>query len=138
MLAIEITQKQSQIYISSFYLAGKGAISVMIPAIYFMFGGKNWHIPYGLTLISAPILCILTFFIPESPRYLYERKMYPELRVLIKKFADSNGVRMSQEYDIDKEIEVENLKNKKQVREIEEIAPETESKMDYLRDKLIF
>lgn len=64
--------------------------------------------------------------------------MYPELRVLIKKFADSNGVRMSQEYDIDKEIEEENLKNKKQVREIEEIAPETESKMDYLRDKLIF
>ncbi|CAI2364767.1 unnamed protein product [Moneuplotes crassus] len=130
MLSMEITRKKSQIYISSIFLAGKGLISVMIPSFYFLLGGKNWRIPYSFAIIMAPLLCVLTFFIPESPRYYYERRMYPQLRNLIRKFAKTNGAKMDHNYDIDKEIEDIRLKSKGKSGE--------KSKFYYLKDRLIF
>lgn len=131
MLTVEITQKHLQIYICSIYLAAKGAISVFIPAFYFLFGGKDWKVPYSCLIITAPILLGLTLFIPESPRYYYENRMYPQLRALIKKFARTNGVKMDPNYDIDKELEE---KENMRVDESKNIVP---SKLSFLKQPII-
>lgn len=53
-------------------------------------------------------MVVLGFFIPESPRFYYETRKYKELRNLIRKFAESNSVKMDPNYDIDKEVKERN------------------------------
>jgi hypothetical protein len=129
MLWMEITQKKHQVYIWSLFLAMKSSISAFIPGFYFLFGGKNFHVPYSFVLIIAPIVLVGSFFIPESPRYYYEKKMYPELRNLISKFAKSNGVRMDKDYLIDKQVE--------EAKHSDDSPKEMPSKIFYLRQPVI-
>lgn len=64
------------------------------------------------------MVLIGSFFIPESPRFFYEKKRYLELRELIRKFAKSNNVIMDHDYDIDKEVEEENQQDDEDLVEV--------------------
>ena len=130
MLVVEISEKHNQVYITSFYLGLKTAISMFIPSFYFLFGGKNWKVPYAFPLILSPIILILCLFIPESPRFYYEKRKYKELRNLIRKFAESNLIKMDPNYDIDKEV--------KENAESQNTTAVVESKWFYLKQYTIF
>ena len=72
-------------------------------SLYLLLGGEN--IQYILILglaLSVTFLCI-SYFMPESPRYLYERKLFDELRENINGIAKVNGVKMPENYVFDTE-----------------------------------
>jgi hypothetical protein len=129
MLTMEMTCKEHQVHISSSFLAFRSAISVFIPAFYFLSGGKEWQVPYSSGVIIAPILLILVFYVPESPRFCYERKKYSELRDIIKRIAKSNGVNMNHNYDIDKEVIIKEESAHNQSKNV--------SKLYYLKQPII-
>ena len=49
-------------------------VSASIPiSLYFYLGGNNWKEIYIIMIITSPLAFLLSFFLPESPRYLYEK-----------------------------------------------------------------
>mmetsp|Transcript_20357 Transcript_20357/g.18026 ORF Transcript_20357/g.18026 Transcript_20357/m.18026 type:complete len:83 (+) Transcript_20357:663-911(+) len=72
---------------------------VLFPtSIYLMFGGKDIQQILVLSIVFAALGTILSFFIPESPRYLYERKFYKDLRKNLSFIAKINGTTMEENY----------------------------------------
>lgn len=122
-----MSPKRIQIYITSFYLATKTLLSVLIPSLYFLCGGKNWRLGYCFPVVAAPV-CIAILFIPESPRYYYDTKQYDKLRELVLKFAKYNSIYMNPDFDIDKEVKEQNA-----------VGETTQhfSKFNYLKQRVI-
>ena len=87
-------------------------IPLAISSPYFFFGGKNWKIPLIPSLIIPIIAFVSSFFLPESPRYLYAKRDWKGLRKVIKTIARINGVNMDHDYLIDQELK-ETLKSSK-------------------------
>ena len=54
-----------------------------------------------ISVVSFPMV----FFIPESPKFLYEKGRYSELRKVIKRIASFNKSKMSQNYVLDHAVE---------------------------------
>ena len=67
------------------------------------------------------------FFVPESPRYLYAKKDWKNLRKVIRTIAKVNGSNMSHSYAIDEEVKL--LTNSKKQRERKAIE-EQETEVD--------
>lgn len=75
--------------------------------------------------------------IPESPKYLYERRFFHELRKNIDLFARINKVKMDENYLIDIEEEEENKNNNRQSKSpIYSINLDTVLSEDNSNDKL--
>lgn len=73
ILLTETCPKRTHIYVSSIVIASDNLIALVIVPIYFYFGGKHWKHVFSLTLILPLLSYAMTFFIPESPRYLYSK-----------------------------------------------------------------
>lgn len=80
-------------------------IGILPVAIYFYVGGMYWEQIFIPSLILPFISTFASFFLVESPRYLFAREMYPELRKNIATFAKVNKVRMSENYIIEGEVQ---------------------------------
>lgn len=87
-------------------------IPLTISSLYFYFGGIYWKVPFFPALLFPFIGLIFLWFLPESPRYLYERKMFTRLREVIKQYARVNGSNMDHDYKIDEEVKANQQLNK--------------------------
>ena len=107
---------RSQILVGAFTLAIDPIIPNLLSSIYFYSGGKNWKIPLMPAMIFPLISFMISFFIPESPRYLYAKKNWKELRKVIKTIARINGTKMNHDYAIEGEIKSQLRKSKTELR----------------------
>lgn len=73
ILIMELSPKKYQLYVSAGYAIIDHYIAVILPVIYFRFIGKNYKDVFSFTILAAPISLILALFLPESPRYHYEK-----------------------------------------------------------------
>jgi len=55
----------------------------------------------GLSILSV----VLALFIPESPRYLYEKKEFGKLRETLSFIAKINGAKLGNNYFVDKQVQ---------------------------------
>ena len=87
------------------------------------------------------------FFVPESPRYLYAKQDWKNLRKVIRTFAKVNGSNMSHSYAIDEEVKfLTSSKKQRQRKAIEEQETEVDlstgqnefSVVTALKDSTIF
>ena len=62
-----------QVYPGAYCLGIEIIIPVTISSLYFYLGGKNYKIPLLPVLVLSIISIIISFLIPESPRYLYAK-----------------------------------------------------------------
>lgn len=71
-----------------------------------MFGDKQWRHFYVVPCVLSAIVLPLIFLLPESPKYLFAKGKFTELRKTMKRFARYNGVELNDnEYDIEGEDE---------------------------------
>ena len=70
----------------------ESALPLIVTALYFYLGGKNWKDLYIITLILPVISFTLSFFVPESPKYLFSKKKYAEFDKTMKHIAKFNRV----------------------------------------------
>lgn len=81
-------------------------IIALIPSsVYFGWIGREWKHFYIITLVISWITCPFVFFLPETPRFLYEKGRYHELRAVIKRIAKFNNSNMNHDYSIDRAVE---------------------------------
>ena len=64
-----------------------------------MFISKEWKYWYIFAIIISVICLPFVYYIPESPKYLYEKGRFYELRSVIKRIAKTNGVKMDENYE---------------------------------------
>ena len=60
-------------------------------SFYFYFGGKNWKYGYAPSAIALFVTLILTFFMPESPKFLYAKRNWSKLHQALSRIAWING-----------------------------------------------
>ena len=69
----ELVPDKYQIYISAISHTCFTLICYTNVPLYFYYGGKNWKYAYCPAAVFITIASIISFFIPESPRYLYSK-----------------------------------------------------------------
>ena len=131
IMATEFVPKRLQMLMGWIWLTSDTFIPVMTSSIYYLAGGKDWKTIMIVPLVVSPITIIVSFFMLESPRYLYSREQFGELRENIEKIARINGVEVnirsvsfSKEIklkdDIRRTLSVETDKNKDEaIKEVE-------------------
>ena len=98
ILCTETVPKKHQVYVGSFVLS-IGTLSSQVPtSIYFLLGGKNIQHVLMFSLILIIIATIVSFIVLESPRYLYERKFFTQLRKNLVIMSRINGAKMDANY----------------------------------------
>lgn len=102
--ATECVPARYQITVGAMCLSFDVLIPVTISSVYYFFGGIHWRVPLFPALIFPFIGLIFLWFLPESPRYLYARKKFTELREVILTYAKVNGSTMTHDYLIDEEV----------------------------------
>ena len=63
-----------------------------------MFVSNEWKYYYILAIVISVVSFPLVFYIPESPKFLYEKGRHYELRKIIKRIAKTNNVDMDENY----------------------------------------
>jgi len=99
ILLMELSPKEYQIYVSAGYALIDHYISVIVPSVYFKFIGKDYKVVFMFAVIAAPLSFILTMFLPESPRYYYEKRDMSMLREEFKKIAVFNKTVIPERYE---------------------------------------
>ena len=92
---------------SSIALTSDAVVPNIMMTLYFYLGGKYWKHIYFSALIFPVIAFAMSFFIPESPRYLYTKKKYKSLNNTLKYISRVNGVK----YQLDSQIVTTNEAN---------------------------
>ncbi|CAI2367215.1 unnamed protein product [Moneuplotes crassus] len=100
ILISELCPVQYRIYVSAGYALIDHYIGVLLPAIYFRFIGKDYKVIFSCAVFAAPLSFILSMFLPESPRYLYEKRKIDQLRKEFEKIAEFNRVRIPSKYEL--------------------------------------
>ena len=85
---------------SSLVLAADGAVPLIVISLYFFLGGKQWKQIYFVTMIFPVLAFLISFFVPESPRYLYAKKKFRELNKTLKYISRVNGVKLDLDNDV--------------------------------------
>jgi MFS family permease len=102
-------------------------IIALIPtSIYFLYIHNQWKYFYIAPIVIAWVTCPFIFYIPESPKFLYEKGKYAELRKVIKRIARVNRVKMNEKYVIDRAVERASTINIDIRKSIEAIGPNHE------------
>jgi ubiquitin-protein ligase len=57
----------------------------------------DWVPIHTLAYIITIITVILTFYVPESPKYMYAHRRYDEVRQILKEIARKNGLKIPNE-----------------------------------------
>ena len=77
--AIEIIPKRMQSMAGLLYFLAFAALKIFVCLYFLLSKQKHWYImaliAIGMSLIS---LCLTIVYLPESPRFLYAQKRYPE------------------------------------------------------------
>jgi MFS family permease len=101
----ELTPEKYRVFVGSYGYTIDSFLPIITVIIYFAFIGDNWTTIYIVPMVFSIIFVVLAFFIPESPKYLYARKMYSELRKNLDFIAKINKTKMPENYYIDTEYE---------------------------------
>lgn len=96
ILCSEILEEKDKMNATTWCLSSDSLISMIPAAIILLSGAKSTEFIPVLSIIIATTTLIGSFFIPESPRYLYERKEYSKLRKTLLRIAKFNGVEMGE------------------------------------------
>ena len=98
ILCTELSPKKYQVYIGSFVLS-LGVLSSQVPAsIYLLSGGEDIQNVLIFSIILSFIATAVSCIVPESPRYLYERKLFTQLRENLESISRINGANMNENY----------------------------------------
>ena len=124
----------NQVFATAFTFSIDPFIPIVFSSLYFYFGGKNWKIPLMPAMIFPVISFVISFFIPESPRYLYAKKDWKGVRKVVKTMSRINGADMETHYFIDEEITYKLNKSKVEIRAALE-QQETVGSLDAGRNK---
>mmetsp|Transcript_18065 Transcript_18065/g.15996 ORF Transcript_18065/g.15996 Transcript_18065/m.15996 type:complete len:92 (-) Transcript_18065:502-777(-) len=73
---------------------------------------------------------------PESPRYLYEKKRHKELRVTLKYISEINKIKLPDEYNFENETDNSQIEPPKEV-ELEDKNNETKPNKDLKKFSVI-
>ena len=132
--ATESVPKKNQILVGGYALIMQSLIGLTLSPAYFFFGGKNWKIPLMPPLVFSVLAFVSSLFIPESPRYLYAKKDWIQLRKVIKAIAKFNGTKMNQYYFIGEDMSANSRDSKTGLRTAIE-QHETVSSLDIGKQK---
>ena len=118
ILLIELSPKKYRIYVSAGYAIIDQYIAIILPVFYFKFFGNDYKTVFSFALLAAPFSLMLSLIIPESPRYLYERRKMDHLKYEINKIAQFNKTEIPKNYEFvleDGSIVTEDTINKNDV-----------------------
>lgn len=90
ILITELVPKRLQMIMGCICLTCDTFFPVMTNSIYFMAGGKDWKQINIVPLVVTVVAFALSFLLIESPRYLYARQKFRELRQNIDRIARIN------------------------------------------------
>ena len=134
----EIGPNKSRIYCCA-VLNFTEVVSIIPASLYFMFISNEWQYFYFVSILISVITFPFVFYIPESPKFLYETKRYDELRITIKNISIANWVIMDEHYIFENSILAENpddkvlhIKNKNQQVYIENSSNDSENKFSII------
>ncbi|ORX41197.1 general substrate transporter [Kockovaella imperatae] len=87
IFAVEIAAKEDRGFVSSFSLMTGNFFSLLaaglIYGITYSTGNAGWRASLAVTFIPATFLICVLPWVPESPRYLYEKKKYDQCRKVV-------------------------------------------------------
>lgn len=90
VMATEFAPVRHKVVVTTIILCANSLV-MPVTAFYFRFISRDWRwIFYVYTAITT-VISILANFVPESPRYLYEKEKYTEARFVINKMAHMNS-----------------------------------------------
>ena len=103
ILSTELSPKRLQLLVWSVIFA-LDLIEVAFLSIYFMFISKNYIYFFYGAIAGTVIMTICSFFVPESPIFLYEKGKWEQARNLINRMARMNGSKLANDqWVLDKE-----------------------------------
>ena len=111
-------------------------VSIIPASLYFIFVSNEWKYFYSAAIITSIVSFPFIFWIPESPKYLYETKQHDELRLVIRRIADTNSTEMDNNYEFEKNISVLRSDNETPNDQIE-LHSNSVSTVSYLKDTTI-
>lgn len=107
LLVLETVPDKARILVSSWILSSEAMVCFIPTSLSLLFGVKNiWYV-VAAGPVFGTLSVILTLFIPESPKYLFEKRMFPELRKTMGSIAKFNRVKMGH-YTIEGEVSKNN------------------------------
>lgn len=86
-------------YATSWIISAESLLASIPVTLFLWFGGQDMQHILIVGLVFSVLSVVLTLFVPESPKYLYERGKYDELRENLAYIARFNGKSMG-EYEI--------------------------------------
>ncbi|CAI2363436.1 unnamed protein product [Moneuplotes crassus] len=102
ILTVESVPMQYQIYVTGWILSSDPLFTLIPATIFLMAGGKQLQHFFIVGCVVAVLSFFLVLLVPESPKFLFEKKRYSELRKNLAYMAKFNGVSMG-EYQIEGE-----------------------------------
>lgn len=91
LLLMELVPKKTSSTVGAALMVCQGSVLIYW-SIYFVWIDYNAKYMLGVGVILNFITAILSFFIPESPKYLFGKEKFDEARNSLKKIASGNGV----------------------------------------------
>jgi MFS family permease len=91
LLLMELVPKKTSSTVGAALMVCQGSVLIYW-SIYFVWIGSNAKYMLGLGVILNFVTAILSFFIPESPKYLFGKERFDEARKSLKTIASRNGV----------------------------------------------
>ncbi|CAI2361450.1 unnamed protein product [Moneuplotes crassus] len=101
----EVCPKRYQIYVGSYVLSVSSFLVIIPTSVYLWIGYKNIQTALIVCLFLSVISAILTLYLPESPKFLYEKKRYKELRKTLSQICEINGTKLKSNFLIKGEQE---------------------------------
>ena len=92
--------------------------SIILWSFYYQMLDKNWF-PLQAVYFVVGIISMFTaiFVLPESPRFLYSKQKFVETRTALNFIATFNGKKKLRSFLFDDEIETEEQKEKRRLKE---------------------
>eukprot|EP00356_Strombidium_inclinatum_P013111 CAMPEP_0170502888 /NCGR_PEP_ID=MMETSP0208-20121228/42909_1 /TAXON_ID=197538 /ORGANISM="Strombidium inclinatum, Strain S3" /LENGTH=123 /DNA_ID=CAMNT_0010782223 /DNA_START=33 /DNA_END=400 /DNA_ORIENTATION=+ len=84
--------------IGGFWNVTEGMIYVMF-TVYYMTGHKNWIEVQYFGVFVGLIASLGILLLPESPKWLFEKKRFKEFSLVINKMAKFNGLELPYGYE---------------------------------------
>lgn len=92
--------------------------SIILWSFYYQMLDKNWFPLQAVYFVVGIIAMFIAIFVlPESPRYLYSKQKFAESRASLNYIANFNGKKKMKTFLFDNEIETEEQKEKRRLKE---------------------
>jgi len=91
---VEFAPVSAHDYMGTLWNISEGAIYIYI-TLYYRLISKDWKPVFIFALIlNVVVWCIVVVILPESPKWLYNKKKYKECKQAFDKMANFNGTEM--------------------------------------------